>query len=596
MKPAETVNQLFLGAVQRFSTKRAALRYMAGGEWQDITHQSLARRVQHVGLGLRELGIQPGSRIAIISTTRPEWVIADLACLTVCCTDVAIYPSLPAHQVQYILQDSASCAVFVEDCEQYDKILEIRNQLPHLQHIISFDTLGPEAQAMEMRRLVQVGAAAEGNYPDYHADAMAVPPDALATLIYTSGTTGEPKGVMLTHNNLASNAVAAVTVLPVGPEDVCLSVLPLSHGFERTPGYYAMLQAGVTICYSSSPGEVAANMAEIRPTVMIAIPRFYEKIYGRVLENALSGGGVKKRIFLWGRRVGEAWADLKLGKQPIPAVLALQYRVAHRLLFSKLHRRTGGRLRFFVSGGAPLAPEIAKFFYAAGLPVLEGYGLTETSPVVCVNPLESPRIGTVGLPLPGNEVRIANDGEIITRGPNVMAGYYGSPGKTAEAIDNDGWFSTGDIGEIDDDGYVRITDRKKDIIVTANGKNIAPQPIENRVKTSRFVSNAVLIGDKRKFPMILIVPDAGTLRKWAGDRQLAVDGSADWLGHPDIAAKVEREVMVTLRDLASYQMPKRVLLIEEDFTVENGMLTPSLKTKRRVIEERHKARIDACYQ
>ena len=595
MKPPETVNQLFLGAVQRFGTKRAALRYMADGEWQDITHQALARRVQHVGLGLRELGIQPGSRIAIISTSRPEWVIADLACLTVCCLDVAIYPSLPAPQVQYILQDSTSCAVFVEDHEQYDKILEIRDQLPHLQHVITFDTLGPEAQAVDMRQLVQLGVSAEGKYPDYRADAMAVPPDALATLIYTSGTTGEPKGVMLTHNNLASNAVAAVTVLPVGPEDVCLSVLPLSHGFERTPGYYAMLQAGVTICYSSSPDEVAANMAEIRPTVMIAVPRFYEKIYGRILEKALSDGNIKKRIFLWCRRIGEAWADFKLGKQPIPAGLALQYRIAHRLLFSKLQKRTGERLRFFVSGGAPLAPEIAKFLYAAGLPVLEGYGLTETSPVICVNPLESPRIGTVGLPLPGSDVRIADDGEIITRGPNVMAGYYNNPEKTTEAIDDDGWFHTGDIGEIDDDGYIRITDRKKDIIVTAGGKNIAPQPIENRVKTSRFVSNAVLIGDKRKFPMILIVPDTDILRKWAADRQLSVDSSADLLGHPDIAAKVEREVMVTLRDLASYQMPKKVLLIEEDFTVENGMLTPSLKTKRRVIEERHKARIDACY-
>ena len=595
MKPPETVNQLFLGAVQRFGTKRAALRYMADGEWQDITHQALARRVQHVGLGLRELGIQPGSRIAIISTSRPEWVIADLACLTVCCLDVAIYPSLPAPQVQYILQDSTSCAVFVEDHEQYDKILEIRDQLPHLQHVIAFDTLGPEAQAVDMRQLVQLGVSAEGKYPDYRADAMAVPPDALATLIYTSGTTGEPKGVMLTHNNLASNAVAAVTVLPVGPEDVCLSVLPLSHGFERTPGYYAMLQAGVTICYSSSPDEVAANMAEIRPTVMIAVPRFYEKIYGRILEKALSDGNIKKRIFLWCRRIGEAWADFKLGKQPIPAGLALQYRIAHRLLFSKLQKRTGERLRFFVSGGAPLAPEIAKFLYAAGLPVLEGYGLTETSPVICVNPLESPRIGTVGLPLPGSDVRIADDGEIITRGPNVMAGYYNNPEKTTEAIDDDGWFHTGDIGEIDDDGYIRITDRKKDIIVTAGGKNIAPQPIENRVKTSRFVSNAVLIGDKRKFPMILIVPDTDILRKWAADRQLSVDSSADLLGHPDIAAKVEREVMVTLRDLASYQMPKKVLLIEEDFTVENGMLTPSLKTKRRVIEERHKARIDACY-
>ena len=595
MKPPATLNQLFLGGVERFSTKRAALRYRAGGEWHDITHRELERRVHHVGLGLRKLGVQPGDRVAIVSANRPEWAVADLACLMIGCTDVAVYPTLLPHQMQYILDDSASCAVFVEDRKQYDKILQIRDQLPHLEHIIGFDDLGPDAGAVALARLMQLGASVEVDYPSYHTDAMAVPEDALATLVYTSGTTGEPKGVMLTHGNLTSNAVAALALLPVGPNDVCLSLLPLSHSFERTPGYYSMFHAGVTICYASSWDAVASNMMEIRPTVMIAVPRFYEKLHARVLENALSGGTIKKRLFHWARRIGEEWADLTLAKQSIPARLALQYRVAHRLIFSKLQKRTGGRLRYFVSGGAPLMPETAKFLFAAGLPVIEGYGLTETSPVISVNPLESPRLGTVGVALPEVEVRIAGDGEILARGPNVMRGYYNRPDETAKAIDEEGWFHTGDIGELDEDGYLRVTDRKKDIIVTAGGKNIAPQPIENRVKASRFVSNAVMIGDKRKFPMILVVPDAEALRKWARERQLTAGSPSDLLKLPDVSAKVEREVMLTLRDLAGYQMPKKVLLLEDDFTIENGMLTPSLKAKRHVIEERYKDRIDACY-
>jgi long-chain acyl-CoA synthetase len=318
-------------------------------------------------------------------------------------------------------------------------------------------------------------------------------------------------------------------------------------------------------------------------------------MYAKVLERAFSGGALKKRVFLWARRTADRWADLRLEGRHIPPGLALRYGIADRLVFSKLRAQTGGRMRFFVSGAAPLLPEIAKFFFAARLPVLEGYGLTETSPVISVNPLKKPRVGSVGVVLPGVEVKIAADGEILTRGPNLMQGYYRNPEKTKEAIDDSGWFHTGDIGEVDD-GYLRITDRKKDIIVTAGGKNIAPQPIENRVKASPFISNAVMLGDKRKFPIMLVVPEAGALKNWAKERSLACDDPLALYKLPDVTAKIEREVMVTLRDLASYQMPKKVVIVEEDFTVENGALTPSMKVKRHVIEERYRDLIEACYE
>jgi long-chain acyl-CoA synthetase len=591
----QTIPQLFFDAVDRFGTKRAALRYKADGTWHDITHQEFARRVKHIGLGLRELGIEPGDRVAILATNRPEWAIADLGSLTVGCTDVSVYPSLMPHQVRYILQDSGSSAVFVEDMGQLDKVLQIRDEVSSLKHVIAFEHDGA-APALTFHELALMGEAAEKKYATYHDDALAIPPDAVATIIYTSGTTGDPKGVMLTHGNLTRNVQAALEVLPVSANDVCLSVLPLSHAFERNAGFYVMIGAGATIAYAEDLNSVGPNLKEIKPTVMLAVPRLYEKMYARVLERALSGGAVKKRIFLWARRTADRWANRRLAKEPIPAPLAFAYRIADRLVFSKLKAQTGGRMRFFVSGAAPLLPEIAKFFYAAGLPILEGYGLTETAPIISVNPLEAPRVGTVGIILPGIDHRIADDGEILVRGPNVMQGYYHKSEKTREVIDEDGWFHTGDIGEVDDAGYLRITDRKKDIIVTAGGKNIAPQPIENRVKVSTFVANAVMIGDKRKFPIILVVPERDALKNWAKERSLASDDPSQLLELPDVTAKIEREVMVTLRDLAGYQMPKKIVIIDEDFTEENGALTPSLKVKRHVIEERYRDRIEACYE
>ena len=595
MNTPETLTQLFFNAVDRFSSKRAALRYKKGGSWHDITHHELARRVQHTALGLMELGLKPGDKIAIISENCPEWAIADYACLTACCADVPVYPTLPANQVAYILKDSGASTVFVQDRDQLGKVLEHKDELPALKHIISFEQDLEVPDVLSLQDLIRMGAAAEPDYPDYKDRACAIGKDSLATLIYTSGTTGDPKGVMLTHHNITSNVIAGLKVIRIGPDDSCLSLLPLSHIFERMAGHYIMLHGGTTINYAESIEQVPANMGEINPSIVISVPRLFEKIYARVLENAMAGSALKRRIFFWARRTAEGWADLKLAGKSIPVSLRLKKAVADKLVFSKLQARTGGRIRFFVSGGAPLSPEIARFFYAAGLPILEGYGLTETSPLIAVNPLDTPGIGTVGPAVPGVEVRFAQDGELLTRGPHVMLGYYNKPEATSEAIDADGWFHTGDIGEFDSKQYIKITDRKKDIIVTAGGKNIAPQPIENRVKTNKFILNAVMVGDKRKFPIMLVVPDGDAVSRWAAERRITIV-SNQLLTHPDIAAMLEREVMGNLRDLASYEMPKKILIVEQDFTIEAGELTPTLKVKRKVVEKKFAERIEELYR
>ena len=596
MNAPDTLTQLFFTAVDQFSTKAAALRFKEGGEWKGITHQELARRVQHAAIGLMELGVEPGDRVAILSENRPEWVVADFACLTARCADVSIYPTLPAPQVAYLLQDSGAKAVFVENAIQYEKVAAVRGEVPGLQYVIVFDVEeGMEGPGvMSLQELVQRGAGAEERYPNDRQDALAVNRDDLATLIYTSGTTGPPKGVMLSHYNFCSNVEAGLKVLSIGPDDSCLSLLPLSHSFERMAGY-TMFHRGTTINYAESVEQVPVNLREVKPTIVLSVPRLFEKIYARVLENAMAGSALKRRIFFWARRTAEQWADLELAKQPIPAALKLKKKIADKLVFSKLQARTGGRIRFFASGGAPLNPEIAKFFFAAGLIIVEGYGRSETTPIISVNPLDGIHIGTVGPPVPGVEVKIAEDGEILARGPNIMLGYFNKPEATKEAIDADGWFYTGDIGEFDPDGYIKITDRKKDIIVTAGGKKVAPQPIENMIKMNQFVLNAVMLGDKRKYPVLLVVPDVAALGKWAADRNMEADDVAAFLAQPDVIAKMEREVMGSLRDLASFEMPKKIALIEEDFSIERGELTPTLKVKRQAVEKAYKEKIEALY-
>ena len=589
-----TLTRLFFDAVEGYDRPNA-LQVKAGGAYQPISHRTLATRVRHAAFGLRALGIPDGSAVAILSENRPEWAIADYACLTARYVDVPIYPTLPAEQVEYILEDSETVAIFISTSEQAQKIAAIRASLTNLKWVIAFDDLNGGGVDFTLTALEAHGAASET--PDasarYRADALAVSPDQVATIIYTSGTTGEPKGAMLTHGNLASNVAAVMKVIPITGEDASLSFLPLSHVLQRHFDYL-MFATGVSIAYVESMDTVTVNMTEIRPTLVVAVPRVYEKIYARVLDNALASGAIKKRIFFWARAVGERWADARLsGRTPNP-LLAAQYAVARRLVFSKLRERVGGRLRYFVSGGAPLAPVINKFFYAAGLVILEGYGLTETSPVIAVNTPDRYRIGTVGPPIAGVEVTIAPDGEIIVRGPNVMKGYFHKPEATREAIDADGWFHTGDIGVLED-GFLRITDRKKDLIVTAGGKKIAPQPIENHIKLNKYVSQAVMIGDQRRFPIVLVVPNFEQLERWAKLKNLLYADRRQLLAQPMVKAKMEKEVLGKLAGLAHFETPKKMALLDRDFTVDSGELTPTLKVRRRVIDKKYKAVIDQLY-
>lgn len=589
-----TLTQILFESSRRYNRADAMQYRVAAGKWESISHRTILERARWIAFGLRELGVARGDRVALLSENRPEWSLADWACLTLGAADVPIYATLPAEQIPWILTNSGAEVAFVSSAAQADKIAAIRSKAPGLKYVVAFDEAARSHADLTLADLEQRGRAADNSEKTaaWEAEALTAQPDDPATIIYTSGTTGAPKGVVLTHDNLHSNVMAVCDIIPM-KDDIALSFLPLSHVFERLADYW-YFATGTSIAYVDSFDLVPIALAEVRPTFAMSVPRLYEKMYARVLENALSSGGLKKRVFFWARAVAERYADVKLAGRTPSAPLSFQYGIADKLVFSKLKERTGGRLRYFVSGGAPLAPEINKFFYAAGLTILEGYGLTETSPVIAVNTPQNFRIGTVGKPVKGVEVKIASDGEILSRGPHIMRGYYNDPKSTNEVIDAEGWFSTGDIGELED-GFLRITDRKKDIIVTAGGKNIAPQPIENLVKVNKYVSQAVMIGDKRKYAVLLVVPNFEQLEKWAKLKQLIWTDRAQLLEMPTIQAKMDKEVRSTLTDLASYETPKKIALLEHDFSIESGELTPTLKVKRRVIDQHYKERIDALY-
>ncbi len=596
MTGPQTLNALFFGAIDRFRQRPVALRRKVDGRWSPISIAELHDQVRAASAAFRELGIRPGDRIAILSENRPEWAITDYACLTSRCAGVAVYPTLPPKQIAYILHDSGASAVCLSTAAQLAKVQEIRGELPGLKHVIVFDKGLGGPGVIGFEELLARGNGAVSRYPRWRDEALRAGPGELATLIYTSGTTGEPKGVMLTHGNIASNVVTSMDILPISERDECLSLLPLSHIFERMAGHYLMLAAGVVINYAESMDLVPQNLLEVRPTIACAVPRLYEKIYARILEAASSGPGFKKKMFFWARRVGAEWTERTLSGRAIPLDLKLTRAVADRLVFGKLRERVGGRLRYFISGGAPLSPEIARFFYAAGLQILEGYGLTETSPVVSVNTPEHYKIGTVGRPMRDVEVRIAEDGEILVRGPNVMEGYYHKPEATREVLEPDGWFHTGDIGELDLQGFLRITDRKKDLIVTAGGKKVAPQPIEGMLKLNKFISNAVMLGDRRKFPIALLVPNFERLESWAREAGLGWTGREDLVRLPAVEEQLASEARKSLRDLARFEVPKKFLILPKDFSIESGELTPKLSVKRKVVEQNYGDLIEAAYQ
>ena len=546
-----TLAEVFTQGLQKVSRPDRFLQ-KSKGAYQPISSDEFGRRVKACAGALAALGIERGDRVAILSYNRVEWAIADYACQLQGIADVPIYSTLPPDQCAYILQDSGAKAIFVENADQAAKV---KGCVPH---IISFDP----AEGVESFE----SFIAKGKEPP----PVKIEPDDLATIIYTSGTTGTPKGVMLTHRNLVSNMLGSASAFTVTPADTILSFLPLSHSFERIFDYL-FFAWGTSIAYAEHVDKVAENLMEVRPTIMAAVPRFYEKVYSKIKKSVSEQKPWKQGLFEWARAVGATCAEYdRQGKRP-PLGTRIRRALANALVLDKLKGKVGGRIRFFVSGGGALSRDVAEFFHSIGLPILEGYGLTETSPVLCVNRLGGTRLGTVGPAIPGVELKIAADGEILARGPNIMKGYYNRPEETAQVM-VDGWFATGDIGEIDAEGYLKITDRKKDLFKTSGGKYIAPSPIEGRLKLSPRILNAVVIGDARKFPSALIVPAKGVSRE-----------------------EVAAEIAALNESLAHHEQIKKFELLEKDFTIDGGELTPTLKVKRKVVEKKYKALIDSIY-
>jgi long-chain acyl-CoA synthetase len=587
-----TLCDIFLAAAS--CGKPNLLLSKVGGSWKPISADDFGFTVRALSLGLNGLGIQPGDRVAILSENRPEWAMADYAILCAGAWSVPIYPTLPAGQVGPLLADCGARAIFVSSLEQLGKILTIRAQCPSLDHVILIEGNPPrEAGFATFHDVVERGRPTLEMSPAvFEQRRSRVRPEDVATIIYTSGTTGEPKGAMLTHGNLASNAVSGSEVIPFTADATALSFLPLSHVFERTTDY-AYFYRTASIAYAESIEKLAANFVEVNPHCFAAVPRVYEKVHARIVAKAEAGSGLKRKLFAWAVRVGRTRVPYLQDGQPLPALLAMKSKIADALVFQKIRAALGKNFRFAVSGGAPLARELAEFFIGAGVQIYEGYGLTETSPIICVNGPGRWRLGTVGRPLRGIEVRIAEDGEILTRGPHIMKGYFNKPQATAEAIDREGWFHTGDIGEIHD-GYLTITDRKKDLIVLAGGKKAAPQPIENALKRSPYVALPVVIGDRQKFLAALIVPNFDRLRQWAAAAKIDVKWNAID-SQPPVRRLFQDEIDAYNADRPHHEQIRAFALLPSDLTVEDGSITPTLKVKRRILESRYASLIEAMY-
>lgn len=593
-----TLIDLFRHATAR--DKSNLLNYKRDGAWRSISSRELAEKVRTVTMGLYALGVRAGDHVGLLSENRVEWTIADLGVINCGAADVPIYATQAPKQVAYILRDAGVEFLFISNQAQFDRIRDVLNSCPKLRVIVSFDPISvSRSMVMNFNDFLTWGRAADQSEPQlYETLRSSVQPDTIATLIYTSGTTGDPKGVMLTHNNLVSNALTNCRVAKMTENEVALSFLPFSHIFERTTVYMYMY-AGATLYYSQSIETVAQDLAESRPQFMTSVPRLFEKIYARAMEKAEEGGPIKAAIARWAVNVGRKWAEVVTRGEEPGGLLNLQHSIADKLVFSKWRAAMGGRVRALVSGGAPLATELALIFRGAGLPIYQGYGLTESSPTISTNSPESNRIGSVGKPIPGVKVKIAEDGEILCSGPNVMRGYYNRGEETQNALETDAegcvWLHTGDIGYLDPDGFLFITDRKKDLLKTSGGKYIAPQPIENAIKRSRFVNQVVVIGDQRKFPSALIVPQMDALQAYAAQNGIATNDTAQLLKNPKIIGLMEKEVEKCTSDLSHYERVKAVLLLDRELTIESGELTPTLKVKRRVVVEKHKKLIDRLY-
>ncbi len=587
-----TLPSRFLNAIDNLPNPRAQM-VRRDGRWEAISSQEFLRRVAGLSTALVELGVKPGDRVGLFSANRPEWHTADFAITGAGAITVPVYFNESPDRMTYILKHCGAKVVFVVAVPQLQKLLAVRSNLPGLEQIVVADG-GADVPSECLRYETLIAGASAADVSSYRMRASQVLPGQLASLIYTSGTTGEPKGVMLTHTNFCSNVTDVGHDFQLNPaEDVALSFLPLAHVYGRTMDYIYIFQ-GAALAYVEFIDAVAQALLEVRPTITAAVPRFFEKIYARLVEQGSKNTGVKRMLFDWAMRVAEMSAQWRASQSHANLGVTLQQKLADALVYRKIRIGMGGRLRLISSGGAPLSKELAEFFWAVGIPIYQGYGLTETSPIVSSNYPEN-RMGSSGKPIPNIQVRAAEDGEILVKGPCVMQGYYKNPEATREVLSEDGWFRTGDIGYVDKDNYLFITDRKKDLIKTAAGKFVAPQPIENALKTSPYILNAMVVGDKRKFIVALIVPNPALVGAKGADQGIKFASNAELAAHPWVRALIDSEVKRLTVHLAQYETIKRFALLPEDFTFDNGSLTFTLKLKRRVVEQQYATVIESLY-
>ncbi|HEV8474254.1 MAG TPA: long-chain fatty acid--CoA ligase [Methylomirabilota bacterium] len=594
----ETLATMFWSRVER-SADRPAQMHKRDGAWRTLSWREVGEAVREVALGLITLGRQKGDAVALLSASRAEWVQADFAILSAGCITVPVYPTYPPDLIAYVVNDSAARSIIVEDPAQLAKVLEARDKMPGLEHIIvmsGYEATQPPKMVMTWAMLRRLGRENEAAHAStLAARVSAVKPDDLASIVYTSGTTGPPKGVMQTHGNHVAAQAAGESCAPVQEGWVHLLFLPLAHSFARLESYIGVYR-GLCTAFAENLDKVGENLREVRPHFICSVPRVFEKVYAKILSGVEAGSPAKKKIFNWAIGVGREVSRHQQRGQPLPPGLAIKRAIAHKLVFSKLHAALGGRLQWAISGGAPLSRDIAEFFHAAGILILEGYGLTETCPVGTFNQPTKFKFGSVGQVLTGIELKIAPDGEILFRGPNVAKGYFKQPQATAEVFDAAGWFHTGDIGRIDEDGFVFITDRKKDLIVTAGGMNIAPQNIENMLKADPFISQAMVYGDKKPYPVALITLNPDELTKFAHDHGIIAADPAVVVKHPKVVERVARTVEEKNSQLQSYAKIKKFTILPIDFTQDGGELTPTMKVKRKVVSSKYLNDLEELYR
>ncbi|HKX28116.1 MAG TPA: long-chain fatty acid--CoA ligase [Blastocatellia bacterium] len=593
-----TINELF-DRITQLRAAQSVMRYKREKRWQDLTGGELRRRVRNLAAGLHELGIGVGDRVALMAESSPEWSITDYAILANGAINVPIYPTQAVDQVEFILRNSGARVLFISNHKQLRRIQPALDGLrgKDRPRLILFEEPKDQSE-LTLEALEGQGAARLEREPRLYEElASQAKPEDLATIIYTSGTTGEPKGVMLTHRNLTSNVLRTGELFDLSETDVALSFLPLSHVFERTV-LYLYLWFKVQICYARGVETVAEDMKEVHPTIMTAVPRLFEKIYATINKRAAEATPFQQKIFHRAIEVGREVAVLRDRGESVPLRLKLELGVLDRLVFAKWRAAVGGRMRFFVTGGAALSPELAYIFLGAGITILQGYGLTETSPVVSFNRPQRNRVGTIGQTIGGVRVRAAEDGELLVQGDNVMEGYYLLPDETERVMqryDDGVWFHTGDVGTIDAEGFIRITDRKKDLIKTSLGKYIAPQPIENMIRTVPMVEQVIVIGNGRKFAAALIVPAFEALRAYAKSLNLETRDRSELAHHPRLIEYFKKKVDEVTRELAPHEKIKKIAILDQEFSIEGGELTPKLSVRRKFVEEKYRGVIDSLY-